>query len=178
MTFDMVGKKMEVSDELKRYAEKKVGKLDKYFKKDASAHLKFSIERGNHNVEITVQNESINFRAHESTQDMYSSIDNAIDSIVRQIHKNKTRLEKRLRQGAFEREPAVEGITPEVYEEVEFDLIRTKRFSIKPMSPEEAILQMNLLGHHFFVFKNLSDNEAFAVVYKRNDGGYGMIEED
>ena len=107
---------------------------------------------------------------------MRASIDSACALIERQIRKNKTRLEKKLRDGALEREIKPEFIPAEDYEEKDdFQIVRTKRFSLKPMTPEEAILQMNLLEHEFFVFLNMDDNDSFSVVYKRNQGGYGLI---
>jgi putative sigma-54 modulation protein len=177
MKVTFIEKKAEISDVLKEYAEKKVGKLDRYFRGDAQATVTFGIERGRHTAEITVHSDNTYFRASERTSDMYASIDSAIDSIVRQIHKNKTRLAKRLRQEAFDRS-AYAPDAPPVEEEKEFVIVRTKHFAIKPMTPEEAILQMNLLNHKFYVFRNESENGAFAVVYKRDDGGYGLIEED
>ena len=179
MKFVFTEKRTEIPDTLKSYAEKKVGKLDRYFKSDAEALITFSIERGRHNVEVTVRNANMYFRASESTNDMYASIDLAVTAIERQIHKNKTRRVKKLRQGAFEREiqPA-SGPLHDIAEEIDFEIVRTKKFPIKPMTPEEAILQMNLLGHHFFVFKNQEDDGRFAVVYIRNNGGYGLIESE
>jgi putative sigma-54 modulation protein len=117
------------------------------------------------------------FRVSEATSDMYATIDSAVAAIERQIRKNKTRLEKKLREGVFDKEiiPSVKSQQNED-EEHEFEIVRTKRFSIKPMSVEEAVLQMNLLEHEFFVFKNQDDNDGFAVVYKRKNGGYGLIE--
>lgn len=170
-------KKVEVSDALREYAEKKLSKLDRYFKHDAEARVAFAIERGRHKFEVTVFHDSMVFRASESTNDMYASIDGAVVYIERQIHKNRTRLEKRLRQGAFEREIPTTMSDPEVDEEREFTLVRNKKFEFKPMTPEEAILQMNLLNHQFFVFRNFSNGGVFAVVYRRNDGGYGIIED-
>ncbi|MCF0121513.1 MAG: HPF/RaiA family ribosome-associated protein, partial [Oscillospiraceae bacterium] len=119
------------------------------------------------------------YRVSEATSDMYASVDSAVAAIERQIRKNKTRLEKRLREGAFDREykPEFSPVTEEP-EEGDFKIIRTKKFAIKPMTPEEAILQMNLLEHEFFAFKNQEDDERFAVVYKRKSGGYGLIESD
>ena len=117
------------------------------------------------------------FRAQNTANDMYAAIDDIEDMIERQIRKNKTRLEKRLRAGAFEREAALAS-AEDVYEEEEFNVIRRKRFAIKPMTTEEAILQMNLLGHEFYAFKNAEDENRYCVVYKRNDGGYGLIESD
>ena len=118
------------------------------------------------------------YRASELTNDMYASVDSGVAAIERQIRRNKTRLEKRLREGALER-AAVPAYAPAEDEaEEEFKIVRNKRFSIKPMSPEEAILQMNLLGHEFFVFKNTDSDDAISVVYKRRHGGYGLICDD
>lgn len=176
MKFTFTEKKVHVSDNVHDYAEKKIGKLDRFFKMDSEAFISFSIERGRHIVEVTLNNNGIFYRVTEATSDMYASIDSAVAAIERQIRKNKTRLEKRLRAGAFEREvkPSVIDTTAEE-EESEFEIIRTKRFSLKPMTPEEAILQMNLLEHEFFVFKNQNQEDSFAVVYKRRNGGYGLI---
>ncbi|MGE4485959.1 MAG: ribosome-associated translation inhibitor RaiA [Oscillospiraceae bacterium] len=179
MRFTFTEKKVQISDDLREYAQKKIGKLERFFKaeSEAYAYVTFSIERGRHIAEVTINNNSMFYRVSESTGDMYASIDSAVAGIERQIRKNKTRLEKKLREGAFEREvkPGVPVVNAEE-EEREFEIIRTKRFSIKPMTPEEAILQMNLLNHEFFVFKNQNEEDAFAVVYKRNNGGYGLIE--
>ncbi len=174
MKFTFTDKKINSSDDLRAYAEKKIGKLDRLFRGDSEAYVTFSMERGRHNAEVTVKNNGMFYRVSESTYDMYASIDSAVAAIERQIRKNKTRLEKRLREGALEREIKPAGEVED--EENEFEIVRTKRFSIKPMSPEEAILQMNLLEHNFFVFKNQDDGDAFAVVYKRTGGGYGLIE--
>ncbi len=187
MKFTFTTKRANVSDDLKQYAMKKIGKLERYFKKDSEAYVSFSTERGRDTVEITIQHGSMYFRSRQMTQDFYASIDASIDALVRQIHKNKTRLEKRLRTGAFERDVASVNSdmddlveTPDVdlfaLPEEKYDIIRTKRFAVKPISPDEAILQMNMLGHEFFLFRDLTNNESFAVVYRRNDGGYGLIE--
>ena len=174
MTFTFTGKKYEVSDELRSYAEKKVGKIDKLFRTESDASVVFSAERGRYTVEITIRNNGMFYRVTETTSDMFASIDSACAALVRQVRKNKTRLEKRLRDGAFERTSAPESV-PDDEEAPEYTIIRTKRFSIKPMSPEEAAMQMDLLGHTFFAFRNQEADDAFSVVYKRKDGGYGMI---
>ena len=175
MTFTFTGKKYEVSEELKDYAEKKVGKIDKLFRTESDASVTFSAERGRYTVEITLRNNGMFYRVTETTSDMFASIDSACAALVRQVRKNKTRLEKRLREGAFERTSAPVYVPEDDEEAPEYTIIRNKRFSIKPMSPEEAVLQMDLLGHTFFAFRNQEANDAFSVVYKRNDGGYGMI---
>ena len=174
MTFTFTGKKFEVTDELKAYAEKKIGKVDKLFRKESDAFVTFSMERGRCLAEVTLRNNGMFYRVSELTSDMYASIDSACAALVRQVRKNKTRLEKRLRDGAFERTAEFVPV-PEDDEEPEYKIIRTKRFYIKPMSPEEAVLQMDLLGHNFFAFRNQEEDDAFAIVYKRRGGGYGMI---
>ena len=175
MTFTFTGKKYEVFDELKEYAEKKIGKVDKLFRTDSDASVTFSAERGRYTAEITLRNNGMFYRVTETTSDMFASIDSACAALVRQVRKNKTRLEKRLRDGAFERTSALVPVPEDDEETPEYNIIRTKRFSLKPMSPEEAILQLELLGHTFFAFRNQEADGAFSVVYKRKDGGYGMI---
>jgi putative sigma-54 modulation protein len=177
MKFTFTEKKVEVSGDLRDYAEKKIGKLDRFFKIESEAFITFSIERGRHKVEVPLINNGIFYRVAETTSDMYVSIDSAVAAIESQIRKNKTRLSKRLRDGALEREvkPSVTYL-PDEEEEQDFLITRTKQFPLKPMTPEEAILQMNLLGHEFFVFKNQENRDAFSVLYRRKDGNYGMIE--
>jgi len=175
MKFIFTERKTSLSDEVKAYAEKKLSKLDKYFRKDAVAYVTAGVERGRHWLEVTVKHDSMFFRAKEKGEDICRAIDDAETTIDRQIRKNKTRLEKRLREGAFDMSYSAPEAEDSVEEEKEFDVVRTKRFSVKPMTVEEAILQMNLLGHSFFVFKSM-DEEMFSVVYRRKDGGYGLIE--
>ncbi|MCD7844506.1 MAG: ribosome-associated translation inhibitor RaiA [Oscillospiraceae bacterium] len=174
MTFTFTSKKYEVSDELKAYAEKKIGKIDRLFRSESEASVTFSEERGRYLAEVTLRNNGMYYRVSETTSDMFASIDSSVAAIERQVRKNKTRLAKRLRDGAFER-TAVVSAPADDQDETEYPIIRTKRFSMKPMSPEEAILQMDLLGHEFFAFRNEQDDDAFAVVYKRKNGGYGLI---
>jgi len=178
MKFTFTEKKMDSSEELRAYAMKKIGKLDRLFKNEGEAYVTFSIERGRHKAEITIHNNGMFYRASELTNDMYASIDSGVAAIERQIRRNKTRLEKKLREGALEKEARPVYESPVEEEPEDFKIVRSKRFSIKPMSPEEAILQMNLLGHEFFVFKNMDADEAFSVVYKRQQGGYGLICDD
>ena len=179
MRFTFVEKKVKASDSLRSYCEKKIGKLDRFFRTESEAFVTFSIERGRHIAEVTIKNNGMYYRVTEQTGDMDASMDSAVASIERQIRKNKTRLAKRLRDGAFEREIVPPVVEPnEEPEEGEFEIVRTKRFSMKPMTPEEAILQMNLLDHEFFAFKDQENDDAFAVVYKRKNGGYGLIESD
>ena len=157
MKFTYTCKKVSLNDSVKAYAEKKVGKLEKFFKEEPEASVTFSVEKKNRCV----------------AEIMLGAIDEATAQIERKIRKNKTRLAKNLR---------AEAVLPELPEEFEaheegtFDIVRTKRFTVKPMSVEEAILQMNLLGHSFFVFRNTDFGDAICVVYRRNNGGYGIIE--
>jgi len=179
MKFTFTEKKVNLPKSLHNYAEKKVGKLERYFKTDSEANLVFSVEKDRNKVELTIRSGSTILRVSESTSDMFASVDAAVTSMERQLRKHKTRLEKRLRQDAFERSVAeeVSSFVPDVVEESDYEVVRTKKFAIKPMTVDEAILQMNLLGHTFFAFKD-EETGAFAVVYKRNDGGYGLIEDE
>ena len=177
MKFVFTDKKINLPNKVHAYAEKKVGKLDRYFKADAEAATVFSVEKDRNNVELTIRSGGTIIRVAESTSDMFATIDAAVSSVERQLRKNKTRLEKRLRQDAFSRSVDMEEVSsfaPETDEE-EFKIVRTKRFPIKPMTVDEAVLQMNLVDHTFFAFKDVDQDGRFAVVYKRNDGGYGLI---
>ena len=178
MKFTFTEKRMDSSEDLRAYATRKIGKLDKFFKTDAEAFVTFSIERGRFLAEITIHNNGMYYRASELTNDMYASVDSGVAAIERQIRRNKTRLEKRLREGALSERDAVPAFAPLEEEADDFRIVRSKRFSIKPMSAEEAILQMNLLGHEFFVFRNMDAEDRIAVVYKRKQGGYGLICDD
>lgn len=179
MKFTYTCKKVTLSDSIKEYAEKKISKLSRYFRdEDPSAAVTFSVEKDYLcTVEITIRDGSTLLRAQTQAPDgdMRGAIDAAVGYIERQILKNKTRLSKRLRSEAFP--PAAAPDDFEINEEKEFNIVRTKRFSVKPMSAEEAILQMNLLGHSFFVFRD-SDNESLSIVYQRKNGGYGLIVTD
>ena len=174
MKFTFTCKKVSLNDSIKAYAEKKVSKLDRYFQEDADAFVTFAVEK-DHGcvVEITIRSGGNLFRAQEETRDgdMRGSIDAACATINRQTRTNKTRLAKRLRQDAFAGEIPSEF---DVNEEREFDVVRTKHVAAKPMSTEEAIMQMNLLDHDFFVFRNMED--VVSIVYRRKNGGYGLIE--
>lgn len=178
MKFTFTDKKVNLPKSVHSYAEKKVGKLDRFFRTEAEASLVFSVEKDRNNVELTVRSGGTILRVAESTSDMFASIDAAISSLERQLRKNKARLEKRLRQDAFERVVEEQSSFAPVEEETEFRVVRTKRFPIKPMTVDEAILQMNLLDHKFFAFRNEDLEGAFSVVYRRNDGDYGIIEDE
>ena len=175
MKFTFTCRKVSLNDSVKEYAEKKVSKLDRYFKEDADALVTFSVEKDHRCVvEITIRGGGTLFRAQEEDPDgdMRGAINEAVAFIERRIRKNKTRLARNLRPDALTSNIPAEF---DVVEEPEFDVVRTKRFAVKPMTTEEAILQMNLLDHTFYVFRNM-DTSAVCVVYRRNNGGYGLIE--
>ena len=176
MKFQFSEKKIKLPGNVHAYAEKKVMKLARYFEEDAEALIVFSVEKNRNNVELTVHGAGTWFRASESTSDMFASIDAAVGTIEGQIRKNKTRLARRLRQDAFTRSVEETSFTQDEAED-DLSLVRIKSFPFKPMTREEAVLQMNLLEHNFFAFRDEDKGGAFAVVYRRNDGGYGLIED-
>ena len=177
MKFQFSEKKVKLPDNVHAYAEKKVMKLARFFEEDAQALIVFSVEKNRNNVELTVHGAGTWFRAHESTSDMFASIDAAVATIEGQIRKNKTRLATRLKQGAFTRTVQEEtSFNPEPAEE-ELNIVRIKTFPFKSMTREEAVLQMNLLEHNFFAFRDEDNGGSYAVVYRRNDGGYGLIDD-
>ena len=177
MKFQYSEKKVKLPGNVHAYAEKKVMKLARFFEEDAEALIVFSVEKNQNNVELTVHGAGTWFRASESTSDMFASIDAAVATIEGQIRKNKTRLARRLRQDAFTRTVQEEtSVVPEP-EEDDLSLTKVKSFYFKPMTREEAVMQMNLLEHNFFAFRDEDNGGSFAVVYRRNDGGYGLIDD-
>ncbi len=176
MKFQYSEKKVKLPKNVHTYAEKKVMKLARFFEEDAEALIVFSTEKNRNNVELTVHGAGTWFRAHESTSDMFASIDAAVGTIEGQIRKNKTRLARRLRQDAFTRTAEETSFASEEKEE-DLRIVRVKQFYFKPMTREEAVLQMNLLEHNFFAFRDIDNGESFAVVYRRHDGDYGLIDD-
>lgn len=172
MKVTVIGRKTEVPKGFREVVERKMLKYDKFFKDDAEATIVIS-QKGNHdNLELTITSVGIFFRSEQSDETYQNALDKALNAIERQIRKNKTRLAKKLREGAFVKsmEPAFE----EPYEEEAEFTVRTKSFQFKPMSCEEAIMQMNLLEHDFYVFVNDVSGEV-NVVYCKKDGTYGCI---
>ena len=177
MKFQYSEKKVKLPEKVHAYAEKKVMKLARYFEEDAEALITFSVEKNRNKAELTVHGAGTWFRASESTSDMFASIDAAVTTLEGQIRKNKTRLARRLKQDAFVRSVQEETtFGPEATED-EYQIEKIKRFYFKPMTREEAILQMNLLEHDFFAFRDEDNGGTFAVVYRRNEGGYGLIDD-
>ena len=176
MRISISGKNIEVSEYLKELINKKVGKLERYFPKDTEIQVTMAVERNRHIVEVTIPYESIIIRGEEVTGDMYASIDSVLDKLEKQILKHRTKLEKNLKAGAFKYDAPLYA---EAYEDSSEEdgprIVRVKRFSIKPMKEEEAMLQMALLGHSFYVFEN-ADTRDINVLYALRDGNYGLIE--
>jgi len=178
MNFVIRGENIEVTPALRDYVEKKVGRIERYFDPAATndIHVTLKVLKDLHTIEVTIPLPGLLLRAEEKSMDMYASIDNVVDKLERQVRKHKTKLNRRFRdEGGLKdlfKENAINGNESE---EDEIEIVRTKSFHLKPMDVEEAVLQMNLLGHNFFVFSNAETNEV-NVVYKRKDGRYGLIE--
>lgn len=173
MTITIVGRKCSPRESFKARAEEKLQKVEKFFGPDATAKVTATVEKNAKIVEITLQKGGFIFRAQERSDDLEESLDVCVDSLIRQIRKNKTKLERRLREVSFDDVFAA----PEPVEEEEYEVVRTKQITLKPQSVEEAILQMNMLGHSFYMFRN-ADTDGVNVVYKRRDGGYSVLEPD
>lgn len=176
MKFQYSEKKVKLPENVHAYAEKKVMKLARYFEDDAEALIVFSVERNQNKAELTVHGAGTWFRASESTSDMFASIGAAVGTIEGQIRKNKTRLARRLRQDAFTRTVEETSFVPE-QEEENLSITKVKHFYMRPMSREEAVLQMELLNHDFFAFRDTDNGGSFAIVYRRDNGGYGLIDD-
>lgn len=166
------GRNVDVTDALKEYVEKRVGKLGKFLDGAYEATVILMVEGDSHKVEVTVPFNGMILRGEEATGDMYSSIDLIVDKLEKQIEKYKGKLGRR--RGAGDSKVYAEQPRP-VSDDDEPQVVKTKRFAIKPMPVDEAVMQMNLLGHSFFVFSN-AETEQVNVVYKRKDGKYGLIE--
>ncbi len=181
MKLDIRGKNIEVTDALKDYTTKRLSKLEKYFDDVKEAQVTLSVDSEGHKVEVTIPINGMILRGEEATDNMYSSIDLVEEKLEKQINKYRTKLYRNTRGAGF-RKSLREEIEKEIKNRVEpaeaadaFNIVRTKRFALKPMDEEEAIMQMNLLGHTFFVFFNANTDEV-NVVYKRKDCNYGLIE--
>ncbi|MCI8359956.1 MAG: ribosome-associated translation inhibitor RaiA [Clostridiales bacterium] len=170
MKTTITGRKVTLKDSFKERVDKKLNKVSRFFSPAAEAAVTVHVEKGRQTVEVTIRDAGMIFRAEETAPDMLDALEKVMDVIVRQIRKNKTRLEKRMKESDF-------SILPidEEPEELPYDVVKSKRFSLNPMSVDEAILQMNLLEHIFFVFLNM-DTGLVNVIYRRNDGNYGLIE--
>lgn len=172
MNITIIGRKCNPREDFRSKAEKRLLKVEKLFGEDALAKVTATVEKNYQAVEVTVNKDGMIFRAEERADNINDALDECVDSLIRQIRKNKTRLEKKLRASVLD-----EFVIPNIEEESEFDLIREKTVALKPQSVEEAILQMNLLGHQFYMFLN-AETDTINVVYGRKDSGYGLIVPD
>ena len=178
MRIEFYGKNIELTSALKNQAEKKLAKLDKYFTEEVKAKVTVAAVKGDHTTEITVFLPNTIDRAEETTEDMYASIDLAVDALERQVRKYKTRLKKRQHDTASIRFENFEQALPENEEDHQGKIIsKRKEFHLTPMLEEEALLQMELLNHNFFVFLDGDTGEP-AVLYRRRDGNFGRIDYD
>ncbi|MNJ52276.1 putative sigma-54 modulation protein [compost metagenome] len=182
MNFSIRGQQIEVTEALRDYVDKKLSRLDKYFEAPPASegNVTLSVVRGLHTVEVTIPLTGVMLRAEDRSDDMYASIDAVVDKLERQIRKHKTKINRKFRQEGSLKSLFVENGASVAVDEADNDdleVVRTKRFTMKPMDVEEAILQMNMVGHNFFVFSNI-DTKELNVVYRRNDGKYGLIEQD
>lgn len=176
MKFNIIARRYDLTDKIRDYVEKKLSKLDKFFRDESEARVVIGTIKDNDYIEATIYAGGVMYRAEASDKEILAAIDKIVDVIERQIRKNKTRLEKKIKRDATMDTQLLSGAAYTEGEETkEFEIVKTKRFVVKPMSSEEAVLQMNLLGHSFFVFKNVDTNEM-NVVYKRKDGKYAIIE--
>ncbi len=170
MNITIVGRKCTPREDFRNRAEKRLQKVEKLFGEDANAKVTATVEKTCHSVEVTVTKSGMIFRAEERAENMKDALDECVDSLIRQIRKNKTRLEKKIRSGVLD-----DFVLPEeVEEETEFDVIREKNVALKPQSVDEAILQMNMLGHQFYMFLNAETGKV-NVVYSRKESGYGLL---
>lgn len=164
---------MQIPQNFTEHAETRINsRLGKFFGDEADAKIVISEIKNQIVLELTVRYNSMIYRAERSAEDKNVALDDAIDKIIRQIRKNKTRVEKKLKDTAFK-----DAFTEPVEEITDYEIIKDKKFKLRPMSVEEAILQMNLLSHEFFMFLN-ADTGSINVVYKRDDGNYALLEPD
>ena len=169
MNITIIGRKCNPREDFRLRAEKRLSKVEKLFGEEANAKVTATVEKNCHIVEITITKGGMIYRAEERADNMVDALDECVDSLIRQIRKNKTRLDKRLHSAVLD------DFMIDVEEETDFDVIREKSVALKPQSVEEAILQMNLLGHTFFAFRN-AETDGISIVYKRKDDKYGILE--
>ena len=174
MKYSIRGEKIEITDAIKSYIEQKIGKLDKYFENadGITANVLVKIRDKVQKIEITVPAQQYTLRSEEANEDLYAAIDLTVDKLERQIRKNKTKINSKIKKNLIQN---FELDLEDNFEEETSKVLKRKKVDMKPMDEEEAIMQMNLLGHSFFVFKN-SETDSISVVYQRKDGNYGIID--
>lgn len=181
LDFNIRGENIEVTPAIREHIEKKIEKIERYFNEDinATAHVNLKVYNDKQTkVEVTIPMKNLTLRAEERHNDMYAAIDLIVDKLERQIRKHKTKVNRKFREreGVGLYFAATEAtVSPEASSEEEYEVVRTKQFDLKPMDEEEAILQMNLLGHDFFIYTD-AETDGTNIVYKRKDGKYGLIE--
>lgn len=171
MTINMTARNTQIREPFKNSLEKKLNKLNRFFDDEVVANVTVTHEGGRETVEVTIKHGDMFFRSEKTTGDRLDSLDVVVDALFRQIVKNKNKLQKRMRKTAFE--PGYDNDF--IGSEDRYEIVRSKRFNVKPMDVEEAILQMNLVGHNFYMFRS-SETGEICVVYKRKDGNYGVLE--
>ena len=172
MNYIISGKNIDVTEGLKNAVYDKLSKLEKYFAEDAVAQVTFSVEKDRQKIEVTIPMKGHIIRAEQVSDDMYVSIDLVLEVIERQVNKHKKKLIDKEQNAAYLQNSFVEEETDE---DDEIKIVRSKRFAVKPMCPDDACIQMDLLGHNFYVFRN-AETEEVNVVYKRKGNTYGLIE--
>ena len=173
MKVTVIAKNMELTDALKEIVQKKISKLEKYFEANVEAKATLTVQKNRQIIEVTIPFNGVILRGEEATSDMYKSLDLVGDKLERQIRKQKTRLSRK--HGGSLRFGEINNIDLKSEQEEEGKLVKVKKFGVKPMNSEEAILQMDLLGHNFFVYQDADSNKV-NVIYKRKDGDYGLLE--
>ena len=174
MKYNIVGRKVNLRDNFKERVYKKLGKFEKTYSEDAEANVKVTLEKNRQTVEVTIYDNGMTYRAESTAPEMNDALDAVVDILGGQIRKNKAKLSKKLRADSIEQYFAEESDT-DVLPEESYTVVKTKNFVVKPLSVEEAILQMNMIGHEFFMFLNSATNQL-CVVYKRKDNTYGLLE--
>jgi putative sigma-54 modulation protein len=189
MNFSIRGENLKVTTALRNYTEKKISKLERYFENPLTAdvHVNMHVHNNDQVIEVTIPMQGLLLRAEVAHEDMYAAIDEVIEKLERQIRKYKTKSLKRNRHKmvrGYDQVAVNSGALAQMFEEFEevdeesgFNVVRRKRFNLKPMDVDEAIMQMDMLGHNFFVFANSVTGDT-SVVYKRKDGKYGLIEKE
>ena len=174
MKYNIIGRKVNLRDNFKERVYKKLGKFEKIFADDSEATVTVTVEKNRQTVEVTIRDNGMTYRAESTALEMNDALDSVVDILGGQIRKNKTKLSKKLRAESIEQYFAEFKSDEEAVED-EYNVVRTKTFTVKPLSVEEAILQMNMIGHEFFMFLNSTTNQI-CVVYKRKNNTYGLLE--
>ena len=176
MKITYTARKVNLRDNFKERVEKKLAKFGKLFSEDAAANVVVTLEKNRQTVEITIRDNRMVYRAESTQPEMNDAVDRVVEILTRQIRKNKTRLEKRIKSGSLD--DIIAASAPELEsepEELEYEVVRRKHVLVKPVTVDEAILEMNMVNHDFFMFLN-ADTGELNVVYKRADGDYGLLE--